>query len=192
MSTASLYRRIGRRETHSSRAGLAITLALLLSLALLWVGVEAVLAAIGQQPLLLAPADIVAAALEATAAPAGTLTAIGVVIALIGLGVIIAALSPGRRGRRAATADRTAVVVDDRVIARSLARTASYAGDVAPDQVSVSVARRRALIEVTPTSGRAVDLGEIEAAVRAEIDRYDYRPALRPSVRLTKNGTVGS
>ncbi len=192
MSTASLYRRISRRETHSSRAGLAITLALLLSLALLWVGVEAVLAAVGQQPLLLAPADIVSATLEATAAPAGILTAIGIVIALIGLGVIIAALSPGRRGRRAAGADRTAAVIDDRVIARSLARTASYAGDIDPDQVNVSVGRRRAIIEVTPTSGRTADLSEIEAAVRAEIDRYDYRPALRPRVRMMTNGRTGS
>lgn len=192
MSTSSLYRRIVRRETHSSRAGIAITLAVLLIIALAWIGTEAVLAAIGQAPLLLAPADLVGSTLDAASAPVGVLTAIAVVVALVGLALIIVSLAPGRRGRRGGTADRTVTVVDDRVIARSLARTASYAGDVDPSQVSVSIAKRSAVIEVTRTSGRQADLRSIDEAVRDELDSYDFSPTLRHKVRLSKKGTVGS
>jgi len=192
MSTASLYKRIVRRETHSSRAGIAITLAVLLIVALAWIGTEAVLEAVGTAPLLLAPTDLVGSTLDAASAPVGVLTAVAVVVALIGLVLIIVSLAPGRRGRRGARAERTVAVVDDRVIARSLARTASYAGDVDPAQVSVSVGKRSALIEVTRTSGRQTDVRSIDEAVRDELDAYDFSPALRHKVKLSEKGTVGS
>jgi hypothetical protein len=193
VSTSSLYKRILRRETHSSRSGIAITLAVLLILVFAWIGTESVIAAVGGQALLVAPADAASATLDAASAPVGVLTAIGAVVAIIGVVLIVVALAPGRRGRRAGPAgDRAAAVVDDRVIARSLARTASYAGDVDPDQVSVSVGKRQALVEVTRTSGRSADLRSIEEAVRDELDGYDYRPALRPRVVLSKKGTVGA
>ncbi|MFJ2354931.1 MULTISPECIES: DUF6286 domain-containing protein [unclassified Frigoribacterium] len=192
MSTASLYKRIVRRETHSSRAGIAITLAVLLIVALAWIGTEAVLAAVGTAPLLLAPTDLVGSTLDAASAPVGVLTAVAVVVALIGLVLIVVALAPGRRGRRGAKAERTVAVVDDRVIARSLARTASYAGDVDPSQVSVSVGKRSALIEVTRTSGRQTDVRSIDEAVRDELGAYDFSPALRHKVKLSEKGTVGS
>jgi hypothetical protein len=192
MSTASLYKRIVRRETHSSRAGIAITLAVLLIVALAWIGTEAVLAAVGTAPLLLAPTDLVGSTLDAASAPVGVLTAVAVVVALIGLVLIVVSLAPGRRGRRGGKAERTVAVVDDRVIARSLARTASYAGDVDPSQVSVSVGKRSALIEVTRTSGRQTDVHSIDEAVRDELDAYDFSPALRHKVKLSEKGTVGS
>jgi hypothetical protein len=192
MSTASLYKRIVRRETHSSRAGIAITLAVLLIVALAWIGTEAVLAAVGTAPLLLTPTDLVGSTLDAASAPVGVLTAVAVVVALIGLVLIVVSLAPGRRGRRGGKAERTVAVVDDRVIARSLARTASYAGDVDPSQVSVSVGKRSALIEVTRTSGRQTDVRSIDEAVRDELDAYDFSPALRHKVKLSEKGTVGS
>ena len=192
MSTASLYKRIVRRETHSSRAGIAITLAVLLIVALAWIGTEAVLEAVGTAPLLLAPTDLVGSTLDAASAPVGVLTAVAVVVALIGLVLIVVSLAPGRRGRRGARAERTVAVVDDRVIARSLARTASYAGDVDPSQVSVSVGKRSALIEVTRTSGRQTDVRSIDEAVRDELGAYDFSPALRHKVKLSEKGTVGS
>ncbi|NIJ05009.1 DUF6286 domain-containing protein [Frigoribacterium faeni] len=192
MSTSTTYRRILRRETHSSRSGIAVTLAVLLVLVFAWIGTESVLAAVGTAPLLVAPADAASAVLGAAGAPVGTLTAIGIVVAIVGLVLIVVSLAPGRRGRRAAGADRTAAVVDDRVIARSLARTASFAGDVHPDRVSVSVGKKVALVEIDPVSGRTADLRSIEEAVRDEISGYDYTPALRPRVKLsTKKGKVG-
>lgn len=190
MSTPSLYRRVVRRETHSPRSGLAITIAVLLVLVLAWLGVESVLAAIGQPALLVAPKDAVTAVLSAPTAPAPLLVAIGAVVAIVGLILIVLSLSPARRGRRGGSIDRTAVVVDDRVIAQSLASTAAYAGDVDPAQVNVSVGARSARVEITRTSGRTLDTREIQEAVDAEIATYDYRPALRAKVRLSEKGTV--
>lgn len=190
MSTPALYRRVVRRETHSPRSGLAITIAIVLALVLAWLGTESVLAAIGQRPLLVAPKDIVTAVLTAATAPAPLLVALGVVAAIVGLVLILMSLAPARQGRRGSTSDRTAVVVDDRVIAQSLARTAAYAGEIDPSQVSVSVGTRSARVDVTPTSGRAVDKREIQEAVDAEVASYDYRPALRAKVRLSEKGVV--
>lgn len=191
MSDTTVYRRIVRRETHSSRSGLAVVLALLLAVALAWIGTEAVLAAVGTAPLLLAPADLVAAVLGAAGGPVGAVTAVAVVVALVGLVLVVLALAPGRKGRRGSAEGRSAVVVDDRVIARSLARTAAAAADVGRDQVSVSVGGRRATVEVTDLDGRTSDARGIEQAVAAELDGYRFGPALRGSVR-TKKGKVTS
>jgi hypothetical protein len=191
MSTDSTYRRLVRRETHSSRSGIAVTLAVILILVLAWLGTEAVLAAVGAAPLLVAPADAATAALDAVSAPAGWLVPAGVVAALVGLVLVIVGLKPGRRGRRGASSARTAAVVDDRVIARSLARTASYAGGVSPEQVDVSVAHRTALVRLTPTSGRTTDVHAVEEAVRAELAEYDYTPGLTAKVSLAEEGKVG-
>jgi hypothetical protein len=192
MSTDSTYRRLVRRETHSSRAGIAITIAVLLILVLAWLGTEAVLAAVGAAPLLLAPADLASSALQGASAPAGALVAIGVVVALVGLVLVILGIAPGRRGRRGASVGRTAAVVDDRVIARSLALTASHAGDVSPDQVDVTVSTRQALVRLTPSSGYTPDKASIEEAVRAELAGYDYTPQLTAKVTLAKDGKVGA
>jgi hypothetical protein len=191
MSTDSTYRRLVRRETHSSRSGIAIALAVILILVLAWLGTEAVLAAVGAAPLLVAPADAASATLDAVGAPAGWLVAAGAVTALVGLVLVVVGLSPARRGRRAASSGRTAAVVDDRVIARSLALTASHAGEVSPDQVDVSVSARTALVRITPTSGRSTDVRAVEEAVRAELDGYDYHPALTARVSLASEGRVG-
>jgi hypothetical protein len=181
MSTDGTYRRLVRRETHSSRSGIAIALAVILILALAWLGTEAVLAAVGAAT----------ATLDAVGAPAGWLVAAGAVTALVGLVLVVVGLSPARRGRRAASSGRTAAVVDDRVIARSLALTASHAGEVSPDQVDVSVSARTALVRITPTSGRSTDVRAVEEAVRAELDGYDYHPALTARVSLASEGRVG-
>jgi hypothetical protein len=190
MTSPALYRRIVRRETHSPRSGAAITIAVLLMLVAAWIGTESVLAAIGQPPLLLAPQNLVSSALQAAASPVALLVAIGAVVAVVGIILIIVSFAPGRRGRRGSISSRTAAVVDDRVIAQSLAHTASYAADVDPDQVSVSVGARTVRVEITPTSGRSVDQQSVRDAVALDAASYDYRPALRANVRLSKKGTV--
>ncbi|RFA10480.1 hypothetical protein B7R54_15675 [Subtercola boreus] len=190
MTTPALYKRIVRRESHSPRSGAAITIAIILMLGLAYLGVESVLAAIGQPPLLLAPETLVSSTLSAASAPVPLLVAIGAVAAIIGLVLIVVSFAPGRRGRRGAASDRTAAVVDDRVIAQSIARTVSYAGDVDPDNVRVTVGTRTVRVDVTPTSGRAVDRQAIQDAVAEDVASYDYRPALRSTLHVSKKGKV--
>ena len=190
MTNSALYRRLVRRETHSPRSGLAITIAVLLILVFAWLGTESVLAALGQPALLVAPVDAVTAVLGATSAAIPILTAAGVAAAIIGLVLIVLSLAPARRGRRGGEANRTAAVVDDRVIAQSLARTASYAGEISPDQVRVSIGTRAARVDITPTTGRALDRKQVQEAVDADLAGYDYRPALRARVHISEKGTV--
>lgn len=190
--TTGVYRRIVRRETHSSRSVLAIVVAVLLMLALAWLGTEAVLAALGQPALLVAPTDAVTAVLGAAGGATGAVTAIAAVVALVGLVLVVLAVAPGRKGRRGSTSGRSAVIVDDRVIARHLARTAGYAGEVDPDSVRVTVGARRADVEVQTAAGRPTDARAIEAALRDELQGYDLQPPLTAKVRLSKKGKVGA
>jgi hypothetical protein len=190
MTTPRLYRRVVRRETHSSRSGIAIVLAVLLILVFAWIGVEAVLSVLGRPPLLVSPKDAAAATLDAASAAVGLLTAIGAIVAVVGIILIVVSVAPGRRGRRGGSADRTVAVVDDRVVAQSVAGTAAAAGDVEPDQVRVAVGKRTVDVDVTRTSGRTADVRSMQEAVDEELESYDYTPRLRARVRLSKEGTV--
>ncbi len=190
MTSPAIYRRVVRRETHSSRSGIAIALAVLLIVVFAWFGVESVLAALGQPALLVSPKDAVVAVLGAVSGPVGLLTAGGAVVAVIGLVLIVVSLAPGRKGRRGSVSERTASVVDDRVIAQSVAQTGAYAGDIDPDQVKVTVGKRTVDVDVTPTSGRTADVRSIEEAVNDELKSYDYSPSLRSRVRVSEKGTL--
>ena len=188
-----IYRRVLRRETHSSKAGLAIALAVVLMLALAYVAAECVLALLRQPPLLVAPKTALLAVLALPDAVASTtLIAAGSVIAIIGLVILVAALTPGRRLDHLAQPSRTAVAVDNRAIASALANRASGAAGIDPDQVVVTVGRRVADIRLQPTSGWPIDRPAVEAAVSQEIARMDLTPALRHSVTISTSGVVGA
>lgn len=189
-----LYRRVLRRELHSSRSGSTIVVLVLLTLAVGYVGVEAVHAALGRPALLFSPVDVLATLTSSVdgGGTSGLVLGAGVVAAIVGLVLIGLAVTAGRRGRHTIDDDRVAVVVDDRVIASSLARTARTSGRLSEQQVSAWVSRRRAQIDLTPSSGLAVDDGAVEAASRAELESVAYRPALSARVRTTDQGRLGA
>jgi protein-S-isoprenylcysteine O-methyltransferase Ste14 len=191
-TTDALRRRIARRETHSSRSGLATVLAVLVILACAYAGTEVVLAMLGLSPLLAAPSDMGSALVAATTLPRAWLVVGGVVVALLGLAVIVAALRSSRRPRHVLDSDRTVVVVDDRVIASALARRAANAADVDPDATVVTVGRRSAQVRLTPLSGLPVDREAVVSAVDDEIARYDARPGLRSRITIERSGKVGA
>lgn len=189
----STYRRIIRRETHSAKSTLAITLAALLILALAYVVVECVLAVLQRPPLLVAPGDALAAAAELPAgAAASALLGAGIVATLAGLVLVVAALTPGRRSDHVGETTRTALVVDNRAIASALARRASHAAHLDPDSVVVAVGRRVAEVRVQPASGWPVDRDAIADAVGHEIARLNLTPALRHRVVVSRQGVVGA
>jgi hypothetical protein len=192
-NTTALYRRIVRRETHSPRSGAATTVAVVLILLLVWIGVESVLAVAGVAPLLADPRTMVAAiaSLPDSVAPPFLVTA-GTVLAVLGLVLVVLAVAPGRRARHAASAGRTAFVADDRAIASSLARIASRTARVDPDQVVVSIGRRRATVDVRPTSGFPVDSAAVQTAVDAALASYTLSPTIHASIRVAREGTVGA
>lgn len=193
MSTsASTYPRIIRRETHSPRSTLAIVLAVVLILVFAWVGTEIVLALLHLRALLVSPSAMFEAAVNLVSLPTAIVAAAGVVVALVGLILVIAAVSPGRRARHALDTQRAATVVDNEVIASALARHASNAGNVDPDNATVSVSHRRAVVHLTPASGVPVNEAEVAEAVDQQLDSYGLRPTVRATVRIADRAVVGA
>ena len=188
----ALYARISRRETHSPRSLLAIVLAVVLIIVFAWVGTEVVIALLGLPALLVAPSDMFVSALGLAEQPAAIVAAAGIVVAVIGLVLIILSLSPGRRARHVIDTERAATVVDNEVIASALARHASYAGNVDPDNTTVSVSHRRAVVDLTPTSGIPANRDDVTEAVTAQLDAYGLRPTVRARVQIAEKAKVGA
>ncbi|MBF4574351.1 hypothetical protein ITJ64_17710 [Herbiconiux sp. VKM Ac-1786] len=192
MSTASVRRRVTRRELHSPRSTAAIVVAVLLVLALAWVGTEIVIALLGLPALLVAPADMFASAVNLPEAPAGIVVAAGAVAVVLGLVLIVLGLAPGRRPRHVLETERAATVVDNEVVASALARHASLAADVDPDHTTVSVSKRVAVVDLVPTSGVPVDRADVTEAVDRELAGYGLRQKVSSRVRVRENGKVGA
>lgn len=192
MSTESVRRRITRRELHSPRSTAAIVVAVLIVVALAWVGTEVVIALLGLPALLVAPADMFASAVSLPEAPAAIVVAAGVVAVVIGLVLIVLALAPGRRPRHVLETERAATIVDSEVVASALARHASLAADVDPDHTTVSVSKRLAVVDLVPTSGIPVDRSSVSAAVDRELTGYGLRRPVSSRVRVRENGKVGA
>lgn len=192
MSTQLHTRRIARRTTHSSRAVASVITAALLIVVLAWVGTETVLSALGAPALLVSPVRMgqwLAAVPQNTAPP--VLLGAGVGLVLIGVLLVLLGILPGARPRHTLPSDRSAVVVDDDVIAAALSRTACQAAGLVPAQVTAVVGRSRAELMIRPTSGVALDETAVAAAVHRELASYGVRPEPAVNVRVSKRGVVG-
>ncbi|XAS72688.1 DUF6286 domain-containing protein [Micrococcaceae bacterium Sec5.1] len=185
--------RILRRETHSSRAGAATIAAVLVIILCVLALLESALRAIGQPPWLVDPST---AAERIIALPAGIqpllLGASGAVVAMVGLFFLLQAVLPGRRARHLLRDPRTAVVVDDEVLASALARRARTAANVTPEQVMVIVSRQSVVVNVRPTSGSRVSEEAVLKAVQAELDEMSPVPMPTVRVNLSTSGVVGA
>ncbi|SLK11729.1 hypothetical protein [Arthrobacter sp. P2b] len=189
-------RRVVYRETHSTRAAVAIAAAVLVTVFAAYGLLEAAVHAIGQPAWLIEPQ---VAAQRIVALPAGItpllLGAIGAVVAMVGLVFLLNGILPGRRARHLLSGHapgRPAVVVDDEVIASSLARRARLAANVTPEQVMVVVSQRQVLVNVRPTSGVPVDEGTVLAAIQDELDQMALDPSPAARVNVAPSGVVGA
>ncbi|WP_416417845.1 DUF6286 domain-containing protein [Paenarthrobacter aromaticivorans] len=185
--------RVLRRETHSSRAGAASIAAVLVIIFCVIALLESALRAIGQPPWLVDPST---AAERIIALPAGIppllLGASGAVIAMVGLFFLLHAVLPGRRARHLLRDPRTAVVVDDEVLASALARRARTAANVTTEQVMVIVSRQLVVVNVRPTSGSRVSEEAVLKAVQSELDEMSPVPMPAVRVNLSTSGVVGA
>lgn len=184
------YRRYLRRETHRSRSAAQIVVLVLIALIAAYVGTEAVLAVFGAAPLLVAPSALLAALVGVGELASGALIGIAVGTGVVALILLVLALAPGSRARHTIDDDRLAAVVDDGVIASSLARTARTVARSRREDTRASIGRRTAVIEVTPSSGISVDRDSVQTAVDDEIARIAPKPAARASVRITESGRI--
>lgn len=187
--------RIIRRETHSTRAAVAIAAAVLVLVLAGYGLLEAGVHAIGQPAWLIDPRVAGDRLVQLPASvPTALLAALGAVLAMLGLVFFLHGVLPGRRARHVirATGPGPAVVVDDEVIASALARRARLAANVTPDQVMVVVSRLQVVVNVRPTSGVPVDQNEVLAAVQDELDRMALEPAPAASINVAPAGVIGA
>ncbi|MDP9888534.1 hypothetical protein [Pseudarthrobacter enclensis] len=190
-------RRVLFRETHSSRAAVSVAAAVLVLVLAAYGVLESGVHAVGQPAWLIEPQ---VAAQRIVDLPAGIppllLAAIGGVLAMLGLIFLLNGLLPGKRARHLLAGGGgeglPAVVVDDEVIASSLARRARLAANVTPEQVMVVVSQRQVLVNVRPTSGIPVDQDRVLDAVRDELDHMLLEPSPVPRVIVAPSGVIGA
>lgn len=182
-----------RRETTSGRAVAAVVVALLVMLLCVYALLESTLQAIGQPAWITDPESAArfVAGLPAGINP-GILGLLGVVVAIVGLIFVVVALRPGRAGRRVLPSRRIAVVLDDEVLASALARRARAAATVRPEQVTVVLSHREAIVNVRPTSGIPVRAEDVLAAVEDELRRLRPQPYPLLRVRVAGTGVIGA
>ncbi|MDJ0337844.1 DUF6286 domain-containing protein [Cryobacterium sp. PH31-O1] len=194
MNTAvsATYARISRRELHSPRSVAAIAVAVVIMLLCGWLGAEIVLHLLGQPALLATPGALADGVASASTAPTSLLIGLASGCALIGLVLLVVAVTPGRRARHLIDSERMVTVVDDEVIASALAGRAARVGGIDPDNTRVSVSRRLATVHLVPTSGRPVHRDTVLDAVRGQLDGLNLRPPLQSRVVVALGGKVGA
>ncbi|MGV2985013.1 hypothetical protein ACNPNP_15040 [Microbacterium sp. AGC85] len=181
-----IYRRVLRRETHSSRSAAAVVLAALLALtllALLVLGIWATADVAFRERAATWLVDIVGAWDLAS-----VLIAAGILALLVAVLLILAAVLPGRRARHARVTDRVALVVDDGVLADAAADAVARECAIDRRQVSTTVARRGLTVRVTPTSGIRVDRDRVERIAIAAVSGAGFDTAA--SVEVAREGVV--
>lgn len=182
-STASPDRalaRVQRRETHSPRSAAMVTAVILLIAPIAYLGVEIVLVMAGTPALVAAPADLLRGISAATGTP---MTAIGAAVALLGVVLVVVAVTPGRLAKHTmAAADGTIVVVDNGVIAAALAQHLSDILGIDRRRLTVGVGHRRVDVTVRPETGLSIDLDQVRAASDAELATYRLTPSVALSV----------
>ena len=188
----ALYRRISRRETRSPRSTLAIVVAIILIALFAWAGTEIILRLVSQPPLLVSMPALATRIVHLPSYPFAVVILIGIVIAVVGLILMVVSITVGRLARHQVTSERSAVIVDNEVIASALARHAAFAGNVDPDNVRVSVSHRTAVVRLTPASGIPVSKSEVEDAVAKQLDSYNLTPSVRSKVIIDHSGRIGS
>ncbi|MEV7692624.1 DNA/RNA endonuclease G [Microbacterium sp. NPDC089189] len=182
-----VLRRVVRRETHSPRTVAAVTVAILVIVALAYLGVELVLAMTSSAPLLVAPLDLLAGAatLPESGIPAAVV-AIAALVAVIGVALIVVALSPGRLAKHEMPGEDAPVLVDNAVIAGALAHTISTELGLERSRVRVGVSHRTADITVRPVAGIPLPASDVRESAERALEEYGTAPSLRVVVRIAR------
>ncbi len=174
-----------RRLRGRSRSVWASVALLLAAAAAGLLGAEAALYALGRPPFLASPEQI-RAALRDGGTPAVIVAATATVLGLLSLW---GAVAPGRTHRRALTAGRAPLVVDDAVLAGALSRSVGDAAAVPRSQVATRLGGRRARIALTPVTGFDIDRNAVEGAASRLLADVGAAP-LHARIDITPEGRL--
>ena len=183
---------IRERELTSGRSPAAVTVALLILLACIYVLLETALKALGQEPLLAAPDTWWSrvSALPAEMELAGHV-AVGLCVMVFGLVLLAHGLRRGRRARHALACEDGVLIVDDQVLAAGLARRARAEAGVGRGQALVTVHRDRVEVQLSPTSGIPVNPANVIAGLEDELRTNLVTPLPQVFVRIAERGVIG-
>lgn len=181
------FRRVLRRETHSPRTVAMIIAVVLLLVVLIYIGTEIVLFLLAQPALLLGPAAAATWLIGLPTAQPGWLVAVfGVVIAVLGVIFVFLALAPGRLSKHQMQHENRAVLVDNGVIAASVAQHLSDETGIAREDITVGVSHRTVDVTVRPAVGVPLDKGPIQQLAATEVDSYQLTPKVKTRVRVER------
>lgn len=185
-------RRLQSHELHSARSTAAIIAAVLVTVVCLYFMFEAALKSLGQEAWIRSPDQwgqwLVG--LPDSANPL-VLAAGSLVVLALGLFFLLHGILPGRRARHAIPNDRAIVVVDDGVLASTLARRARTEAGVTPEQVVVIVSRNHVDVQLRPTSGIGIDAAMVHSAIEDELRDNRIEPTPDVRVHVAETGVVG-
>ena len=183
---------IRERELTSGRSPAAIVLAGLIILVCVYALFEAMLKAIGQQPLLAMPETWWhwIATLPGSVEPV-TLALVGLASVLLGVLFLAHGLGKGRLAKHSMVCDDAVLIMDDQVLAATLARRARLEAAVGPGQVLVVVNREQIDVQVRPTSGTPLDPSVIMAGLEDELRINAVEPVPHIKVRVAESGVIG-
>jgi hypothetical protein len=177
---------------HSPRSTAAIATAVVVIAVFAYLVVEIALRLFGQPALLAPPSALASGMADAATYPSGLLLAGGLLIVVVGLALLVIAVSPGRRARHALASSRAVAIADNEVIASSIARHAARAARTSPDNVTVSVSSRTAQVHIVPASGVPVDTGMVGRVVEEHIGSLGLGTGIRCQVTVAEHGKVGA
>lgn len=183
-------RRVSRRETHSSRALSAVVVALIVLAGCGYLAAEVIASLAGRRILADAPTMWHAVWHAPDLWDARIAIVAGVLAMLLGLIVLIKAVAPGRLARHCVEDERSAIVVDDAVLAAGISRSVRERFALEKSQVSTTVARSRVDVHVTPTSGVALDEDALRTHVARHLEAIGTKPRLRSRIHLRATGVV--
>lgn len=186
MSSPALTR-VVRRETHSPRTVAMFVAVILLILALAYVGLEIILYLAAQPALLLGPGAGLAWLVRLPSGQGGGIAIAGAaVLALVGLVFIVLAVTPGRLSKQQMTWGDRAVIVDNGVIAASLAQHVSDETGLQRDAVVVGVAHRTIDVTVRPGAGIPLEREDVQSIADTAVDSYQLSRRVKTRVRVER------
>jgi len=155
--------------------------------ALTYIGTGIVLYMLAQPDLLLGLPSAVAWIIGLPTVQPEWLAAIsGVVLGLLGLVFLFLALTPGRLPKHQMKCGERAIVVDNGVIASSIAKYVSDETGIPLNDITVGVSHRAADITLRPRIGARLNEAPIRDLVAAEIDSYRLTPSVKTRVRIIR------
>ena len=175
-----------RRMIHRSRSTAVVVTLSVVALVAAWAGVEEVLGSFGLAELPVSPQSVIAIVVASPTLAALTAGA----LAVIGLVLVVAAIAPGRRGRRVLSDDRALIVADDAVLAGAISRSAASAARVPPGQARTALGRRRADVSIVPLSGFPVSAEAVDAAVDATLRAASATGGTAARIRIDTRGRI--